>query len=113
MKKKELLQLIQDLQKRVTQLEKSLSETHQVSDQLRPVGPGIFPEPTIFIPSVWEYDPCVHEYPNPWMATIPPSCKKCGKQAPTWTVTCSTLSSNSQLDDLADQESLSSQDAQF
>lgn len=22
--------------------------------------------------------PCTHEYPNPWMGTVPPSCKKCG-----------------------------------
>lgn len=35
-------------------------------------------------------DICQHEYPSPWMATIPPSCIKCGKSA-SWlmpTTTC-------------------------
>lgn len=105
MKKKELLQLIRKLEQRVDQLEKSLAESRRVSDQLLPIGP------TVFIPSVWEIDPCVHEYPSPWLATVPPSCKKCGKQAaPNWAITCST--SNSQLNDLADKPSLSSQDCQ-
>ena len=24
---------------------------------------------------------CQHEYPNPWLGTVPPSCLKCGQQA--------------------------------
>ena len=42
--------------------------------------------PFVSIPSVWQ---CQHEYPFPWHATIPPNCKKCGQQAPSYTVTCS------------------------
>ena len=26
---------------------------------------------------------CQHEYPNPWHGIIPPTCRKCGKSAPT------------------------------
>ena len=29
-----------------------------------------------------------HEYPSPWMAIVPPSCKKCGKSAPDMNSTC-------------------------
>ena len=43
---------------------------------------------------------CDHVYPNPWMATIPPSCTKCGRQAPhygpTWTVTSHTTTGTSE-----------------
>lgn len=29
---------------------------------------------------------CDHDFPSPWAATTPPSCKKCGKQAEMLTV---------------------------
>lgn len=29
-----------------------------------------------------------HQYPFPWGAITPPNCKKCGKAADTYTVTC-------------------------
>jgi len=29
-----------------------------------------------------------HEYPFPWYATIPPCCKKCGRQAASFPITC-------------------------
>ena len=32
---------------------------------------------------------CQHEYPMPWYGTVPPNCKKCGQQAPQFTITCS------------------------
>jgi hypothetical protein len=99
MKKKELLEMIRQLEKRVDELERKNTNTQFIP-----------PMPQVFIPSVWEIDPCVHEYPNPWMATIPPSCKKCGKQAPTWTVTCST---SNNLEDLADQEVIEKIDERF
>lgn len=44
---------------------------------------------TITIPSVFT-SPCQHEYPNPWMATVPPNCKKCGQQADIYSVTYAT-----------------------
>jgi len=33
------------------------------------------------------------EYPSPWHATIPPNCKKCGKQGKQYKITCATNSS--------------------
>lgn len=32
----------------------------------------------------------LHDYPSPWMATIPPNCKRCGKQASNWAITLCT-----------------------
>lgn len=46
-------------------------------------------QPIISIPSVWTV-PCQHEYPTPWYGTVPPHCKKCGQQAPSYTVTCTS-----------------------
>lgn len=41
--------------------------------------------------TIKQMETCDHEYPFPWGATIPPFCKKCGKQAEdiwgTWTET--------------------------
>ena len=38
-------------------------------------------------------DGSFHNYPSPWMATVPPSCTKCGKQAVNHTlVTCTNNS---------------------
>lgn len=31
---------------------------------------------------------CQHDYPTPWMGIVPPNCRKCGFQAPHYTVTC-------------------------
>ena len=36
---------------------------------------------------------CTHEYPNPWHGTVPPSCIRCGKQAPSNQVMCTTVDS--------------------
>ena len=46
-------------------------------------------EPLLF-PSVQTYPiGCVHQYPNPWFATTPPNCIKCGQPAYNYlTVTC-------------------------
>jgi hypothetical protein len=47
----------------------------------------------INIPSMWPADQCpsstsgYHDYPHPWGGTVPPSCRKCGKQASTWAIT--------------------------
>jgi hypothetical protein len=49
--------------------------------------------PYVSIPSVWTVDPCQHEYPNPWMGTVPPSCRKCGKQAEMTTFTSTSSGS--------------------
>lgn len=88
MKKKELLQLILDLQKRVSELEKSNS-----SQQFK-VYPPI---PEVFIPSVWTVELCSdggqHQYPFPWHGTVPPACTKCGKSSPAsppYVVTCTS-----------------------
>jgi hypothetical protein len=27
---------------------------------------------------------CFHDYPTPWFGTVPPACKKCGQQAPSY-----------------------------
>lgn len=67
--------------------------------------PGInFPPPPphqpVFIPSIWQSPPDVcpdgspHDYPNPWFSTQPAPCKKCGKLAPSFTVTCTNDSNN-------------------
>ena len=36
---------------------------------------------------VSQWESCQHDYPNPWGATVPPTCKKCGKQASSYTIT--------------------------
>lgn len=62
------------------------------SPQLPPlIGPG-----TINLPSVWTIDPntCQHEYPNPWFATVPPPCKKCGTVSNPYVVTCDSGTNN-------------------
>lgn len=87
MKKKELYTLIQELQQKV-----ALLEAQMYGKQDR----------EITLPSVWPWsqpaispiDLCTdgqhHEYPFPWHSTAPAPCKKCGKQAQTYTITCST-----------------------
>ena len=58
------------------------------------------PTQTVSIPSIWPLHPqyappwqqsCQHEYPNPWMATVPPTCKKCGISAPSYTITSTDI----------------------
>jgi hypothetical protein len=95
MKKKELLEMIRRLEKRVDELEKRPYIT--------------YPQPEIFIPTVFgPIDVCTdggyHDYHSPWWGVTPPPCKKCGKQAPSTTITCST--SSSRLQDLEDQEKI-------
>lgn len=38
-----------------------------------------------------------HEYPNPWFATIPPHCKKCGQQAPSNNIIYGTITDGVEL----------------
>ena len=70
---------------RIAELEKRLAESE---------GKGIT--------STWPFrgwsaqEACQHDYPSPWMATVPPHCKKCGQQAQSVQVTCSGDSSESQ-----------------
>lgn len=76
-----------------------IAEVEQNRAIVNPFAPGLLPyisSPTIVIPV-----PCIHEYPNQWGATIPPSCIKCGKQMayPYYTITSvggsiSTLATN-------------------
>jgi hypothetical protein len=74
-----LEKLVKIKQDTVAELERQLT--------LRPL---FQPLPQISIPSVWQVDPCQHEYPETWGGTVPPSCKKCGKSmTPYYTVTCS------------------------
>lgn len=56
----------------------------------------------VMIPATWPYRPtyidsnmCTdgqfHDYPNPWLGTQPPACRKCGKQSfPNVTITSGT-----------------------
>ena len=87
MKKKELLKLIRDLQERVIKLEESSKQQVWISPQ-----PAW--QPYISYPSIQSYDGCsdggLHDYPTPWGATVPPTCKKCGKTAASTVVTCNT-----------------------
>ena len=74
-----LLQII-ELQKEIIRLKEQL--TIQSSQPL--------PNPFIYNPPDLCTDGGLHDYPNPWFATIPPCCKKCNKQlANNITVTCS------------------------
>lgn len=72
-----LLKII-ELQQQILDLQKK--------QQIQPQTPQtpIFTPPTQTL-----YDLCsdggLHEYPNPWMGIVPPSCKKCGKQSLTYT----------------------------
>lgn len=56
--------------RRISELEKRVSELEGKSNT-----------------STWSFrgwsseDACKHEFPNPWMGIIPPSCSKCGQQA--------------------------------
>lgn len=53
--------------------------------------------PPINIPYVQQGD-CPaggwHEYPENWLCTLPPYCKKCGQQGLSWTITCGSDSAN-------------------
>ena len=89
MTKKELLEIVVRLQDRVNELEKRLDELEKqpfISDPFRtpeliPAGPPLGEDLCT--------DGGYHDYEFPWSATTPPSCKKCGKQAETFTITCS------------------------
>lgn len=94
MKKKELFDLIKNLENQVLILK---SEVDLLKIQLQ----GKQDRPN-YMPSVWPFaettpDLCSdggqHDYPNPWFATIPPSCKKCGKQSLGYTVSYTTTTS--------------------
>lgn len=67
----------------------------------------VMPSPPIMpsYPGWWEQQPysipCMgtnqcpaggqHDYPDMWHGTTPPSCKKCGKLADSFTITCNNL----------------------
>jgi len=78
MKKKELLELIQELQQKIALLEAQMSRKQDYE---------IFPS------SVWTLpiDICpaggAHEYPFPQNSTMPVPCKKCN-QTTTYKITC-------------------------
>ena len=82
-----LEKLIRVKQETIAELEKQLNLA-----RTNPVTIQYLPNPnTILIPSVWTtpvVDICQHEYPFPWHSISPPPCKKCGKTASQWTVTC-------------------------
>jgi len=89
MKKTDLLRMIVDLQERVAKLEKDNGYNKQY--------PWSTPSVPIFQPYIQTIaDPCIdgnyHDYPNPWNGITSPPCKKCGKQAASWTITCDTSS---------------------
>jgi hypothetical protein len=80
MKKKELLELIQELRQRI-----ELLECQMQGKQDRVVN----------CPSVWTYspvEPCLdgepHDYPYYWYTSVPAPCKKCGRTANQYTITC-------------------------
>lgn len=50
------------------------------------------PISTICVPYTSPTPICEHQYPNPWMATVPPHCVKCGQQAPQYNFHCGTYS---------------------
>lgn len=39
---------------------------------------------TLVIKYPYDTNQCLHEYPMPWLGTVPPTCKKCGKSAGTY-----------------------------
>lgn len=67
---KELEKLLQLKDRRIKELEDMISNSI------------MFPKTqngSISVPSQWTI--CEHEYPSPWMGTVPPHCTKCGRQA--------------------------------
>jgi len=42
---------------------------------------------TVTSPALPTVDLCVHEYPSPWLGVVPPTCQKCGQQAPSYAPT--------------------------
>lgn len=71
------------LEKEIELLEKKLKllkEIKEYENKSNLIGDKINPEP-IDSPFIFKNEYCNHEYPNPWMGTIAPFCKKCGQQA--------------------------------
>jgi hypothetical protein len=91
MKKKELLQLIKELQDKVALLEVQMSGKQD--------RPG-------YVPSVWTLNTCpaggVCEYPFPWHSISPAPCKKCNQVPsitnPPYIVTSTTVSTDNLCD---------------
>ncbi len=84
MTKKDLMEMVIRLQDRISKLE----------DRIRMLENN---GQTVSIPSIWTTDgtdTCIgggpHDYPTPWFGTIPPNCRKCGKQGQSFTITCSS-----------------------
>lgn len=71
---KRILKEQNDLLKRLVELQE---KTQNIPRSTWPQQPSIY-GPTVI---------CQHEYPNPWGATVPPFCIKCGHQAPSYVVT--------------------------
>ena len=88
--------LIEVLRLQVAELEKlvAMKDTRIRELELQRMGPDL--SPPVIIPYMrpvqWQ---CVHEYPNPWDSITPPTCKKCGMQAPQWTLRVSLAAARS------------------
>lgn len=104
--------VIQLLEQRIKDLERIIEMQDDIIKDLRKprvdyklsnpwdiIGPGLVPQnDQIRIPFIRTIEPCEHEYPSPWMSTTPPSCKKCGAMAVTYTVTSTNLEEPTTID---------------
>lgn len=71
-----------ELRKKIAELEKELASLRW---QL-PASPW---QP-LFPPNPGLLGGCLHEFDNPWGASVPPACKKCGYRPQVSTITCGT-----------------------
>ena len=89
MKKKKLKNKIKKLEKIVEYQQSTIEILNETLRNTRPIN----------VPSQWEQDLCLdgkeHDYPLVWYGTIPPTCGKCGKQAPSLDITFTTSGSDS------------------
>jgi len=78
---------LEALKEKIELLQKIIDTQAQLIQEMRKTNPL----PVVSIPSVWTtpVQQCQHEYPSPWLGTVPPPCKKCGQVGLGYTVTCS------------------------
>lgn len=92
MTKKELLEIVLRLQDKVSKLEERIEELEKPRPKpiypWAPIGPGKIDPLPIIQPQEMCTDGLPHDYESPWWGTMPPPCKKCGKQAQQPTITC-------------------------
>lgn len=82
-KEKLLKEQIEELENIIALKDRRIRELERMLDPAPPASDTVY-IPTVFGP----VQECQHEYPLPWHGITPPPCKKCGKLAEVYTITC-------------------------